>query len=152
MAFHRRWLYKWVGSALKALIVENREDFDLLKSNGYLSTNKKPEQILERKKQKEKAEKEDWLDVFKDSISGKTFRGNDLSGKKNELEKLALEKLDIDLIMQSNWPGDAELIILDEIHKYKKWKSLVKGELSMASVIRATSTKQPGLIRISARL
>ena len=97
MAFHRRWLYKWVGSALKAVIVENREDFDLLKSNGYLSTNKKPEQILERKKQKEKAEKEDWLDVFKDSISGKTFRGNDLSGKKNELEKLALEKLDIDL-------------------------------------------------------
>ncbi|MGD9135415.1 MAG: AAA family ATPase, partial [Desulfobacterales bacterium] len=31
-------------------------------------------------------------------------------------------------IMQSHWPGDAELIILDEIHKYKKWKSLVKGE------------------------
>jgi predicted AAA+ superfamily ATPase len=31
-------------------------------------------------------------------------------------------------IMQSNWTGDAELIILDEIHKYKKWKSLVKGE------------------------
>jgi predicted AAA+ superfamily ATPase len=31
-------------------------------------------------------------------------------------------------IMQSNWPGDADLIILDEIHKYKKWKSLVKGE------------------------
>ncbi|MGD1971561.1 MAG: AAA family ATPase, partial [Desulfobacterales bacterium] len=24
-------------------------------------------------------------------------------------------------IMQSHWPGDAELIILDEIHKYKKW-------------------------------
>jgi hypothetical protein len=31
-------------------------------------------------------------------------------------------------IMQSLWPGDAELIILDEIHKYKKWKNLVKGE------------------------
>jgi hypothetical protein len=31
-------------------------------------------------------------------------------------------------IMQSNWVGDAELIILDEIHKYKKWKSLLKGE------------------------
>ena len=31
-------------------------------------------------------------------------------------------------IMQSRWPGDAELIILDEIHKYKKWKSFVKGE------------------------
>ena len=31
-------------------------------------------------------------------------------------------------IMQSDWPGNAELIILDEIHKYKKWKSIVKGE------------------------
>jgi len=31
-------------------------------------------------------------------------------------------------IMRSNWPGNADLIILDEIHKYKKWKSLVKGE------------------------
>ena len=31
-------------------------------------------------------------------------------------------------IMASDWPGSAELIILDEIHKYKKWKSLVKGE------------------------
>jgi len=31
-------------------------------------------------------------------------------------------------IMKSDWPGNAELIILDEIHKYKKWKSFVKGE------------------------
>lgn len=31
-------------------------------------------------------------------------------------------------IMQSNWPGNADLIILDEIHKYKKWKSFLKGE------------------------
>jgi len=31
-------------------------------------------------------------------------------------------------MMQSDWPGSAELIILDEIHKYKKWKSFVKGE------------------------
>lgn len=37
-------------------------------------------------------------------------------------------KTDRRKIMQSNWPGDAELIILDEIHKYKKWKSMVKGE------------------------
>ena len=29
--------------------------------------------------------------------------------------------------MQSDWPGDAELIILDEIHKLKEWKSFVKG-------------------------
>ena len=31
-------------------------------------------------------------------------------------------------MMRSDWPGNAELIILDEIHKYKKWKSFVKGE------------------------
>ncbi len=31
-------------------------------------------------------------------------------------------------IMQSNWPGNVDLIIFDEIHKYKKWKSFVKGE------------------------
>ena len=31
-------------------------------------------------------------------------------------------------IMRSSWPGDAQLIILDEIHKYKNWKSFVKGE------------------------
>lgn len=31
-------------------------------------------------------------------------------------------------ILASNWPGNADLLILDEIHKYKQWKSLVKGE------------------------
>lgn len=31
-------------------------------------------------------------------------------------------------IIQSDWPGDAELIILDEIHKLKNWKNLIKGE------------------------
>jgi len=30
-------------------------------------------------------------------------------------------------ILESNWPADAELLILDEIHKYKKWKTLLKG-------------------------
>ena len=37
-------------------------------------------------------------------------------------------KIDRRKIMQSVWPGSADLIILDEIHKYKKWKSFVKGE------------------------
>jgi predicted AAA+ superfamily ATPase len=37
-------------------------------------------------------------------------------------------RIDRRKIMQSIWPGDANLIILDEIHKYKKWKSFVKGE------------------------
>jgi predicted AAA+ superfamily ATPase len=31
-------------------------------------------------------------------------------------------------IMSSDWPGDAPLIILDEIHKYKRWKNHIKGE------------------------
>jgi uncharacterized protein len=31
-------------------------------------------------------------------------------------------------ILDSRWPGDAELIILDEIHKHRGWKNLIKGE------------------------
>jgi len=31
-------------------------------------------------------------------------------------------------IMRSEIPGSAELVIFDEIHKYPKWKNLVKGE------------------------
>ena len=31
-------------------------------------------------------------------------------------------------IMNSEWPYNAELLILDEIHKYKNWKSFIKGE------------------------
>lgn len=31
-------------------------------------------------------------------------------------------------VMASRWPADAELIILDEFHKYRKWKSFIKGE------------------------
>ncbi len=31
-------------------------------------------------------------------------------------------------IIKSDWPGDVELLIFDEIHKYKRWKNLIKGE------------------------
>ena len=31
-------------------------------------------------------------------------------------------------LMNSVWPGDADLLIIDELHKYKKWKSYIKGE------------------------
>ncbi len=31
-------------------------------------------------------------------------------------------------ITASIWPGDAELLIFDEIHKYRRWKGLIKGE------------------------
>ncbi len=31
-------------------------------------------------------------------------------------------------ILSSSWPGDAEILIFDEIHKYKQWKGFIKGE------------------------
>ena len=31
-------------------------------------------------------------------------------------------------ITASSWPGDAELLIFDEIHKYRQWKGFIKGE------------------------
>ncbi len=31
-------------------------------------------------------------------------------------------------IMAATWPGDAELLVFDEIHKYRQWKGLIKGE------------------------
>lgn len=31
-------------------------------------------------------------------------------------------------ITASSWPGDVELLIFDEIHKYRRWKGLIKGE------------------------
>jgi len=31
-------------------------------------------------------------------------------------------------IMSGKWPANAELIILDEVHKYRQWKSFLKGE------------------------
>jgi predicted AAA+ superfamily ATPase len=49
-------------------------------------------------------------------------------------------------IMDGKWPGDADLIILDEIHKYKKWKTLVKGYYDVLK------TRYSFLITGSARL
>ena len=31
-------------------------------------------------------------------------------------------------ILNSKWPNDSDLVILDELHKYSKWKSFIKGE------------------------
>ena len=31
-------------------------------------------------------------------------------------------------VMASSWPADAEILIFDELHKYRQWKSLIKGE------------------------
>ena len=35
------------------------------------------------------------------------------------------------LITAAQWPGTAELIILDEIHKFKGWKRFIKGEYDL---------------------
>ena len=31
-------------------------------------------------------------------------------------------------VTAAQWPGSADLIILDEIHKFKRWKRFIKGE------------------------
>jgi len=31
-------------------------------------------------------------------------------------------------MLKSEWSGNASLIIFDEIHKYNKWKTFIKGE------------------------
>ncbi|MBI4684666.1 MAG: ATP-binding protein [Nitrospirae bacterium] len=31
-------------------------------------------------------------------------------------------------IIAASWPGDTELLIFDEIHKYRQWKGFIKGE------------------------
>lgn len=38
------------------------------------------------------------------------------------------KRADRQAVMRSDWPGDADLIILDEIHKLRNWKRLIKGE------------------------
>jgi len=63
-----------------------------------------------------------------------------LLSKKNRILKVPGESIlclknDILLIWQfrkkiiaSDWSGSAEFLIFDEIHKYNKWKTLIKGE------------------------
>jgi len=61
---------------------------------------------------------------------GKTTFAVEIIGK--EMGKFAYynwdNRSDRRAIMKSDWPGDAELIIMDEIHKLRNWKRLVKGE------------------------
>jgi predicted AAA+ superfamily ATPase len=61
---------------------------------------------------------------------GKTTFAIDLLGEKfREFSYYNWDnRTDRKMILKSDWPGNAELIILDEIHKYKNWKNLIKGE------------------------
>jgi len=61
---------------------------------------------------------------------GKTTLSTELvAGRYKEHDYLNWDnRQDRKKIIASQWQGSAELIILDEIHKYKKWKTLIKGE------------------------
>lgn len=61
---------------------------------------------------------------------GKTTFAVELLGKKFESPAYFNwdNRSDRREITSGRWPGDADLIILDEIHKLKGWKGLVKGE------------------------
>jgi len=61
---------------------------------------------------------------------GKTTLSTDLVAKKFKSHEYANwdNRQDRKKIIASDWSGSAELIILDELHKYKKWKTLIKGE------------------------
>lgn len=61
---------------------------------------------------------------------GKTTFAVDLLGKRFRAPAYFNwdNRLDRREIMASRWPGDADLIILDEIHKLRGWKSRLKGE------------------------
>jgi predicted AAA+ superfamily ATPase len=58
--------------------------------------------------------------TFAVSLLGKRFRSPAYFNWDNRSDRRE--------IMASRWPGDADLIILDEIHKLRGWKNLLKGE------------------------
>jgi len=58
--------------------------------------------------------------TFAANLLGQRFRSPAYYNWDNRADRRA--------IMDSRWPGDAELIILDEIHKLRGWKNLIKGE------------------------
>jgi len=61
---------------------------------------------------------------------GKTTFAADLLGKKFRSPAYFNwdNRSDRREIMAARWPGDADLIILDEIHKLRGWKTVIKGE------------------------
>ena len=62
--------------------------------------------------------------------AGKTTLSREILGA--HFEKPAYfnwdNRADRKMIMAATWPVDAQLLIFDEIHKYRQWKQLIKGE------------------------
>jgi predicted AAA+ superfamily ATPase len=61
---------------------------------------------------------------------GKTTMATELVARhfNNVCYRLWDKRTDRLRLMKSEWPGDADLLIIDELHKYNKWKSYIKGE------------------------
>lgn len=61
---------------------------------------------------------------------GKTTMATGLVAKhfKNICYRLWDKREDRRKLIKSEWPGNADLLIIDELHKYQKWKSYIKGE------------------------
>lgn len=61
--------------------------------------------------------------------AGKTTLALDCVGKDYNTAYFNWDKVSQRLsAINSQWPSDKDLIILDEFHKYKKWKNWIKGE------------------------
>jgi hypothetical protein len=58
--------------------------------------------------------------TFATELVAPNFRGNAYFNWDNRQDRKR--------VVASDWPGDVELLIFDEIHKYRKWKTLLKGE------------------------
>jgi len=60
---------------------------------------------------------------------GKTTLARDIIGKKLSSCYFLWDKIaQRTQALQGEWPSDKKLIILDEFHKFRKWKSWIKGE------------------------
>jgi uncharacterized protein len=59
---------------------------------------------------------------------GKTTLASKLLSR--DFQKMAFfnwdNRQDRKAILNGEWPGNSELVVFDEIHKYRKWKTLVK--------------------------
>jgi len=108
-SFERKWLHREVSGICDSVLIETEASYDEYVSKNYKKSPKESRIFeAELKKAKEAPKVEvtslassvktlQWLDDFKDSVDSKTFRGDELSAKKSELEKLVSVHLGEDL-------------------------------------------------------
>ena len=99
--FPRRWLYKQIGNDIKGLIVDNREDYELLVKEGYKDSPKKcKEEVKEIKEEVSEVKEKDSVEepISPNDIDYDSLSWNELRGKAKELEKL----LGVEIIKQGS--------------------------------------------------